>query len=81
MKFFIAILALAATAIAGESATICKNEESVVCKGNGGGVITLGNIANGALGEDCSTGEVYCCSNKDIKEVRSPSTQFLKMTN
>ncbi|KAJ5681665.1 uncharacterized protein N7477_001605 [Penicillium maclennaniae] len=70
MKFFIAVLALAATAIAGDSDTTCKSDQSMVCKdSSNGGFLTLSNIANGALGEDCSNGEVYCCSQKDIEDI------------
>lgn len=80
MKFFIAVLALAATAIAGEGT--CNDGSSVVCKDNGnGGLLTLGNIAPGALGESCSAGEVYCCTDKDIKDVRHIYTQFMEMEN
>ncbi|KAJ6104331.1 hypothetical protein N7523_010651 [Penicillium sp. IBT 18751x] len=70
MKFFIAVLALAATAIAGGSSTTCKSDQSIVCKDNGdGGLLTLGNIAGGALGDECSGGDVYCCSDKDIEDI------------
>ncbi|KAJ5165781.1 hypothetical protein N7492_006077 [Penicillium capsulatum] len=73
MKLILATLALAATAFAtapqvahGEKAG-CKSDQTVVCKNNGnGGLLTLGNIANGAAGVDCSGGDVYCCDDKDV---------------
>jgi hypothetical protein len=81
MKFFIAALALAATAIAGGSGTTCSSGQSVVCKDNGnGGLLSLGNIATGALGDSCSGGDVYCCSDKDIDEVRLYPTLSLNIT-
>lgn len=73
MKSFFISLALAASAITGSLAksTVCDSGEVVVCSGNGdGGFISLGNIASGLLGESCSTGPVYCCSEKDVKQVR-----------
>ncbi|KAJ5201747.1 uncharacterized protein N7498_006410 [Penicillium cinerascens] len=72
MKFFIAVLALAATAIAGRNmdSPTCEDGSSVVCKGNGdSGVISLGNVAAGAAGENCATGAIYCCSEQDIKDL------------
>ncbi|KAJ5086387.1 hypothetical protein NUU61_007694 [Penicillium alfredii] len=71
MKFIFATLALVATALAtsnggGEDKT-CKNDETVVCKGQGNaGLLSLGNIAPGALGDNCSGGDVYCCSSNDV---------------
>ncbi|KAJ5930869.1 hypothetical protein N7466_006362 [Penicillium verhagenii] len=76
MKFIFATLALAATALAattgdkGGSTTgsTCKSDQQVVCKDNGnGGILTLGNIAPGALGVDCSGGDVYCCNSDDVE--------------
>lgn len=88
MKFFIAVLALAATAIAGdvgsekEGSSTCDNGSSPVCKDNGnGGLLTLGNVATGALGESCSGGDVYCCTDKDIKDVRPISSHLMEMAN
>ncbi|OQD73543.1 hypothetical protein PENDEC_c014G05382 [Penicillium decumbens] len=67
MKFIFATLALAATAFAASS---CKGGQTAVCKGNGnGGLLTLGNVAPGALGEACSGGDVYCCDDKAIGDV------------
>lgn len=81
MKFFIAALTLAATAIAGGSGTTCSSGQRVVCKDNGnGGLLSLGNIAGGALGDSCSGGDVYCCSDKDIDEVRLSPTTSSNMT-
>lgn len=87
MKFFIAALALAATAIAGDhdgghEGAICDNGSTVVCKDNGnGGMFTLGNIAPGALGQSCTGGDVYCCKEEDIEDVRSISTTSLEIAN
>jgi hypothetical protein len=83
MKFFIAALALAATAIAGGSeGSVCGSDQTVVCKGNGnGGLLTLGNIAPGALGGACTGGDVYCCKQKDIDDVRPIPTTLLKIAN
>ncbi|CAI7678835.1 unnamed protein product [Penicillium pancosmium] len=69
MKFILIALTLAATAIAGGSddGKICKSGQSVVCSKNGnGGLLTLGNVATGALGESCANGDVYCCDDKDV---------------
>lgn len=69
MKFILIALTLAATAIAGDSGEgkVCKSGQSVVCSGNGnGGLLTLGNVAPGALGESCAGGDVYCCDDKDV---------------
>ncbi|KAJ5652655.1 hypothetical protein N7507_010081 [Penicillium longicatenatum] len=71
MKFILATLALAATAFAattgGKKGATCESDQQVVCKDNGnGGILTLGNVANGALGVDCSGGDAYCCSSSDV---------------
>lgn len=72
MKIFIS-LALASSAIAAAIArtdTTCESNQVVVCKGNGNaGLVSLGNIASGLLGESCSGGDVYCCSEKDVEQV------------
>ncbi|KAJ5111224.1 hypothetical protein N7532_001759 [Penicillium argentinense] len=76
MKFILVSLALAVTAIAGggdggdggDGGKICKSGQSVVCSKNGnGGLLTLGNIATGALGSSCSGGDVYCCDDKYVQ--------------
>ncbi|CAI7678833.1 unnamed protein product [Penicillium pancosmium] len=79
MKFFIASL-LFATALAMPTSegskgdddsgkTVCDSHESVVCSGNGnGGLLSLGNLLTGLLGESCSNGDVYCCSQSDIEQ-------------
>lgn len=55
-----------------EAGNVCVGEQTVVCQGQGnGGLITLGNVLPGALGESCAAGDVYCCSHKDIKQVWS----------
>lgn len=73
MKYHFAVFALVATAIAsstGGKDKVCKSDQTVVCKGNGnGGLLSLGNIAPGLLGEKCSGGNVYCCSTEDVKQV------------
>lgn len=72
MKFILATLALVAGVIAGShpegsSGKKCFSGQTVVCKDNGkGGLLSLGNIAPGALGVDCSGGDVYCCDDKDV---------------
>ncbi|KAJ5999351.1 hypothetical protein N7451_007161 [Penicillium sp. IBT 35674x] len=72
MRVFFISLALASSAIAASiarSSTTCESDQVVVCKGNGnGGLISLGNIAPGLLGESCSGGDVYCCSEKDVEQ-------------
>ncbi|UNI22512.1 hypothetical protein JDV02_008396 [Purpureocillium takamizusanense] len=94
MKFFVAILALAATAIAAPTeckschkepshehkpehkepsnnkvGNVCQSHQTVVCQGQGnGGLLSLGNILPGALGQSCSGGDVYCCSHDDVKQ-------------
>lgn len=82
MKYTVIFSALFASALAapavnghggggdskGDDSTVCESHQSVVCSGNGdGGLITLGNLLNGLLGESCSGGDVYCCSNSDIQ--------------
>lgn len=58
--------------------TVCDSHETVVCSGNGnGGLLSLGNILNGLLGESCSGGDVYCCKQSDVEQVRLlPSYRF-----
>ncbi|KAJ5131850.1 hypothetical protein N7448_006008 [Penicillium atrosanguineum] len=72
MKSFFTSLALAAFAITGSLAksTMCESNQVVICKGNGnGGLISLGNIASGLLGDSCSGGDVYCCSQQDVEQI------------
>lgn len=82
MQYITAILALAATAFAlpgghgghqeNEAGNVCASKQTVVCSGQGnGGLITLGNVLPGALGENCAAGDVYCCSHDDVKQVRA----------
>lgn len=52
-----------------EIGTVCANKETVVCQGEGNGLITLGNVLPGALGESCAAGDVYCCSHDDVQQV------------
>lgn len=53
-----------------EAETVCENHETVVCSDNGnGGLLSLGNLLNGLLGENCSGGDIYCCSQKDVEQV------------
>ncbi|KAJ5267739.1 hypothetical protein N7478_010547 [Penicillium angulare] len=52
----------------GGDGTICASDQCVVCSGNGqGGLLSLGNIAPGALGDSCSGGDVYCCDNQAVQ--------------
>ncbi|KAJ5116536.1 hypothetical protein N7456_000884 [Penicillium angulare] len=72
MQFIFVTLALVAGVIAGNphvaGGKSCSSGQSVVCKDNGnGGILTLGNVAPGALGVDCSGGDVYCCDDKDVE--------------
>ena len=71
MKFTLISFAIFATALAGGSGgKSCKSDQTPVRSKNGnGGLISLGNIAGGALGDNCSGGDVYCCDTKDV-EVR-----------
>ncbi|KAJ5771960.1 hypothetical protein N7520_002489 [Penicillium odoratum] len=47
----------------------CDVHQTVVCSGNGnGGLLSLGNLLNGLLGESCS-GNVYCCDSEDVNQV------------
>lgn len=82
MKYLIAYSALFAAVLASpmgdgnkgadddSDMTICENKETVVCNGNGdGGLLSLGNILNGLLGESCSGGEVYCCESGKVDQV------------
>ncbi|OQE25575.1 hypothetical protein PENSTE_c006G05468 [Penicillium steckii] len=79
MKFLIACSALLATALAAPAPgggkdqdagkTVCDSHQTVVCQGNGnGGLVSLGNLLNGLLGENCSGGDVYCCSESDVQQ-------------
>ncbi|KAJ5240284.1 hypothetical protein N7468_004903 [Penicillium chermesinum] len=71
MKFTLVAFSLIATAIAGvpvqDGGKVCKSGQSVVCAGGNGGLLTLGNVATGALGDSCSGGDVYCCEDKDLE--------------
>lgn len=80
MKLILAYSALFATALAmptseghgGDSgdSTVCDSHQTVVCSGNGnGGLLSLGNLLTGLLGESCSGGDVYCCSQSDVEQV------------
>lgn len=86
MKFYIAVLALAATVIASPPteghSSVCSNDEVVVCQGNGkSGLISLGQIAPGLLGQSCAGGDVYCCSEKNVKQVRFIGSNLQSITN
>lgn len=88
MRYFFALPLLAVSALAmptndgrkgGEEPsapeTVCESHQTVVCSGNGnGGLLSLGNILSGLLGESCSGGDVYCCSQKDVEQVCHMST-------
>jgi hypothetical protein len=91
MKYILAISALAMTAIAmptvdghkksddsdDDSRPICESHQTVVCSDNGnGGLLSLGNLLSGLLGESCSGGDVYCCSSDDVAQVCCPLPMF-----
>ncbi|CEO58325.1 hypothetical protein PMG11_03055 [Penicillium brasilianum] len=74
----LAVSALAMPAVDGDGMkkaedaekTVCESHQTVVCEGNGsGGLLSLGNLLNGLLGESCSGGDVYCCSQSDVEQV------------
>ncbi|KAF3403635.1 hypothetical protein F1880_009594 [Penicillium rolfsii] len=70
VKSILATLGLAALALAGSGAIKCSSTQQVVCKDNGnGGLLTLGNVLPGALGVDCSGGDVYCCDKSAVSEI------------
>jgi hypothetical protein len=74
VKSILATLGLAALALAGSGAAKCSSDQKVVCKDNGnGGVLTLGNVLPGALGVDCSGGDVYCCDKGAVEDVSDNS--------
>lgn len=80
MKFLVASL-LFATALAMPASeghkndddsgkTVCESHQTIVCSNNGnGGLLSLGNLLTGLLGESCSGGDVYCCSQDDVEQV------------
>ncbi|KAJ5763182.1 hypothetical protein N7533_001863 [Penicillium manginii] len=44
-------------------------KQTVVCYSQGnGGLIALGNVLPGALGENCTASDVYCCSSDDVQQ-------------
>ncbi|KAJ5613850.1 hypothetical protein N7528_007504 [Penicillium herquei] len=74
MKYTIVFSALFAAAFAMPTTEgnlgkpTCESHQEVVCSGNGnGGLLSLGNILTGLLGESCSGGDVYCCSSEDVQ--------------
>ncbi|EPS29715.1 hypothetical protein PDE_04665 [Penicillium oxalicum 114-2] len=72
MQTPVILLTLAAMVMASSNAggNVCKNGETVVCQGQGnGGLITLGNVLPGVLGQNCAAGDVYCCSTDKINQV------------
>jgi hypothetical protein len=82
MRYIFALPLLAVSALAmptddshkkaaeAEEETVCESHQTVVCSDNGnGGLLSLGNLLNGLLGESCSGGDVYCCSQKDVDQV------------
>jgi hypothetical protein len=69
VKSILATLGLVALAMAGSAPKICSSKQQVVCKDNGGGLLTLGNVLPGALGVDCSGGDVYCCDKGTVEDV------------
>lgn len=74
MKYLLAYSALFAAVVAIPTADLgektCDNEQTVVCSGNGqGGLLSLGNILTGLLGQSCSGGDVYCCETGKVEQV------------
>jgi hypothetical protein len=70
MKTSVAVLAFAITVFALPSENVCPSKQTVVCHGQGnGGLISLGNVLPGVLGENCAGGDVYCCSSDDVAQV------------
>ncbi|KAJ5218836.1 uncharacterized protein N7498_000935 [Penicillium cinerascens] len=81
MKAFAILLSFAAVVLAlpskpcatcgghQETGNVCGSKQTVVCQGEGNaGLVTLGNVLEGALGESCSAGDVYCCEEGDIQQ-------------
>jgi hypothetical protein len=73
VKSILATLGLVALAMAGGGDKVCASDQQVVCKDNGSGLLTLGNILPGALGVDCSGGDVYCCDKGAVEDVSDSS--------
>ncbi|KAJ5413750.1 hypothetical protein N7509_000377 [Penicillium cosmopolitanum] len=72
MKLSLTSLAIMATIVSGSVAksSTCDSDQIVICRGNGnGGLLSLGNIAPGLLGDNCSGGDVYCCSEDDVEQI------------
>lgn len=74
MKYLLAYSALFAAAVAIPTGDLgkktCDNEQTVVCDKNGdGGLLSLGNILTGLLGQSCSGGDVYCCETGKVEQV------------
>jgi hypothetical protein len=72
MKFVFASFFFVATVLAlpQETGNVCASKQTVVCNSQGnGGLIALGNVLPGALGENCAGGDVYCCSYDDVQQV------------
>ena len=81
VKSILATLGLAALAMAGSTGPAsCSSDQKVVCKGNGnGGLLTLGNVLPGALGVDCSGGDVYCCDKSAVDQVRNQALRYFHL--
>jgi hypothetical protein len=73
MKFIFASSFFVATVLAlpqNETWNVCASKQTVVCYSQGnGGLIALGNVLPGALGENCTASDVYCCSSDDVQQV------------
>lgn len=73
MKFVFASFLFVATVLAlpqNETGNVCASKQTVVCNSQGnGGLIALGNVLPGVLGENCAAGDVYCCSQDDVQQV------------
>ncbi|OQD73664.1 hypothetical protein PENDEC_c014G00402 [Penicillium decumbens] len=75
MKYLLAYSALFAAVLASPPSDsslgkkTCEGDQTVVCSDNGnGGLLSLGNILSGLLGESCSGGDVYCCDSGAVKQ-------------
>ena len=74
--------ASASSSSSSKSTTTCASNQVVVCQGNGNaGLVSLGNIAPGLLGDNCSGGDVYCCSEDDVDQVCSSVSNWRKISS
>jgi hypothetical protein len=82
MKSYIVALALAATVIATpimkgppkekepSNTSVCSSHDTVVCKTEEKALIDLGKLfLPDLLKDECQGGDIYCCSQEDVKNV------------